>query len=189
MWINDVVTRTTILSTWGNGVRNQLVQIFASLAEADSHKAALPVGALATIGGVPYILAPGPTWKTFVPRLVQGTITYTGVIGNMNRNIGSITIPAGYTTAALAVSCLVYTGEVGGATFETVQAKILDGVTQAQILATNQTISNWATFAWDRVVGVNVAGQSFTLTMQTPSVNESLNIDGAFSGFSAVCFP
>lgn len=34
-WIGDVIPRTTIRSVWGNAVRNQLVQRFASAAERD----------------------------------------------------------------------------------------------------------------------------------------------------------
>ena len=45
-WIDDVVTRTTILSTWGNTIRDHAVAIFATVAERDANAAKMVEGAL-----------------------------------------------------------------------------------------------------------------------------------------------
>lgn len=45
-WIDDVVTRTTILSTWGNTIRDHVVQVFASVAERDANAAKMIEGDL-----------------------------------------------------------------------------------------------------------------------------------------------
>lgn len=81
-WIDDVVTRTTILSSWGNTVRDHVVHTFANTAERNA--AAPKVGMFAyqvdtrrlmRWDATGWVIVDEP-WQTFNIRLIGGRVTW-----------------------------------------------------------------------------------------------------------------
>jgi hypothetical protein len=109
-WISDVVPYSTILSTWGNNIRNRIVQTFDSVAEMNSHAASLPDGSLATVPGDHTLYAKRGTFKPQTPLLVTGTV-YSGVSGADTGGVGykasDLVVPAGYRVAYVSTSVRV----------------------------------------------------------------------------------
>lgn len=64
----DVVTHTTTLSTWGNGIRDRTVHLFDSVAERDAHTN-LGDGALGEVAGtrITFVLLTGVWWPMAMP--------------------------------------------------------------------------------------------------------------------------
>jgi hypothetical protein len=87
-WIPDVITRTTILSTWGNTVRNHVVHTFANTAERNA--AAPTVGMFAyqtdtgrtmRWDGTGWVIVEEP-WQSFSIRIIAGRVSWQiGAVG------------------------------------------------------------------------------------------------------------
>lgn len=109
MWIDDVVTLTTIASTWGNNIRNRIVQTFDTISEANTRLAALPDGARCYVAAtaLEYVKRSG-AWRLAVPIVVKGNVAGNPAIGNAAAfQSAALTVPAGYAVAALDYTCLV----------------------------------------------------------------------------------
>lgn len=74
MWIDDVVSHQTIRSTWGNSIRDRIVQTFDTLAERDTHLATLPNGAVVFVAetGLLYDKVQN-AWRPLQAAFAQGT--------------------------------------------------------------------------------------------------------------------
>ena len=113
-WIADVAPYTTILSQWGNNIRNRIVQTFDSQSEMNAHAASLPDGSLATLPGDYALYCKRGTFKPTTARGVYGT-PVAGVasadIQGQEVKVNSFVIPAGYRSAIFTASVRVnFTG-------------------------------------------------------------------------------
>lgn len=99
MWIDDVVTHTTIRSVWGNQVRDRLVQTFADMGEANTRLAALPTGSVCHLDSTGLLYHKfANSWRPMLPATVDGAVAGGGLYltGQQSGNILTYTIPAGY---------------------------------------------------------------------------------------------
>lgn len=106
VWIDDVVAHTTIRSVWGNQVRDRVVQTFGTLAEAQTHLAALPQGSVIHTddSGLLYHKFAG-AWKPVFPAVVEGTPVNTNgyyLTAGVTATIFNAAIPAGYRYVMLS---------------------------------------------------------------------------------------
>lgn len=109
-WIADVITRTTIQSTWGNAVRDRIVQTFANAAEANAHLS-LPDGALMTLPTVDrhvYRKQSG-AWFPATPGPCAGAIATLFPAGGLTTSwwYGRVDVPAGFLSALVTYSAFV----------------------------------------------------------------------------------
>lgn len=175
------MTRTTILSSWGNKIRDQVVHLFDSSSEANAHP--LADGSLGAIAGVPYQRR-GGAWKLLQPVVVAGTVN-SGTTGNIEFTWGTVTLPAGYTSA-LIVCCATFSGASGDRILNYLR-RASDGIAVFQM---NDAISpaGWAASAMTCVTALP-AGGVVNATFATDYQHSVSVYGGANSSLAAVMFP
>lgn len=116
-WLTDVATGQQILSSWGNSIRNRIVQTFTDVSEMNSKIGVVPNGSIANLdaGGPTYRLY-GGTWVPMQPLVVRAAGSGGAYLTNgQAAAIFSATIPPGYVMATHFVSLSInWIGAQGG---------------------------------------------------------------------------
>jgi hypothetical protein len=164
-WLDDVVTRTTIRSVWGNTVRDRGHHIFDTPSEANAHVANLPDGATCyvTSTGLEYVRRAG-VWRLRLPTLIKGVVTGWRLNYSAPMQTGVLTVPAGYATAAVDYLVLMANPSAPN---QRIEIKMFSSAGGTQRLATvvfvegnvGDTFTAMATFP------VNAAGDEIRVTL------------------------
>jgi hypothetical protein len=115
-WISDVVPYSTILSTWGNSIRDRIVQTFSDGNEMAAHAGSLPDGSLATLPNDYQLYTKRGTFKPQIPQRFKGSPA-SGTAGANTQGqqflANTVLIPAGFRSGIACASLRIsYTGSV-----------------------------------------------------------------------------
>jgi hypothetical protein len=163
VWLDDVVSHTTIHSVWGNGVRNQLVQIFDTTAERDSRTAVLPNGSECWVlaNSAHYVKLGGAWQRTNPLRLaVAGT---GGVMDDMFAVVATIHTPDGFSRAQLSYSVFMDGTEFTDTQTATVAMWTGAGATQVGNSRQDIASAGVTQFHMALDVPINPAGDTITV--------------------------
>src|SRR5580765_5544818 len=155
-WINDVVPYTTVLSTWGNNVRNRVIYDFASAADRDTHNAFLSDGAICYTTDTQTLWTKrAGAWYPLTPATVGGN-TYA-VTNSPMAKLADVTSPVGFRTGVLVYSGRSLTRVWGStnAPYAQVDFTLLAGA--SQIFRTQDSIgANVADYRLNHNINVRV---------------------------------
>jgi hypothetical protein len=97
-WLTDVATGQQILSTWGNNIRNRIVQTFTDMSEANAYLGTVPNGSVCNLdSGGPTYRKFGGAWTPIMPKLIPAAASGGAYLTpGQSAVIFSNTIPPGY---------------------------------------------------------------------------------------------
>lgn len=191
-WINDVVPYSTILSTWGNSVRNHVVFDFASQADRDTHNSTLTDGAVCWTADTKSLwVKRDGAWRPIVPALIDAAVVNANgyyLTPGVKATIFTYNLPAGYTRALFNLSVLAH-GVGGPMTSGEAQILLsggLVGASQGRFDVLQSTSSLSAT------ASIPIGGASGTVTYENQSgaPNDlAVNGNGYYTRCSILCLP
>lgn len=194
-WLTDVAPYSVIQSSWGNSVRDRIVQTFADWNEANAHIGQLPENSIAAIGAYYYRKLSG-AWRPLLPAHAYGQVFSANLISNPS-TIASLMTPVGYS-----VALLWYNGRSDQLTPDTaVRGSLSFSITMggSGIYGTQETIEGANVLdtrqihSLSLVVGVNTAGVQIQVHVSQympggVGQRRFVSTDGSAS-FMALCLP
>lgn len=168
-WIADVITHTTILSTWGNSIRDRVVQTFDSLAEANTHLS-VPDGALMRVPTVDRHLyqKQSGAWVPATPAPLFGALANLfpapGITPGTTAQLAAMTVPAGYQCVAVWYEVYLAAGDTVSPL--RAQLKLFSSNGGTQLTASTFAVPGaGSAFTVSTVAPVNPAGDRITSTV------------------------
>lgn len=195
-WLPDVAPYGTIQSLWGNSIRDRVVQTFADRAEADSHLASLPNGAVVHLDSDGTLLTKtAGVWRPVFPGIVRGTnAPQTSIAAGAGLDAITAVIPAGYRYAVVLCTLVV---DIGGGVNSpwAYDARILTsagGVGIATVGGGNTGPATSQSIQCNTYLGLNpAAGDTIRARLSNTGGPQPLifRTDGLLSQLNALCIP
>lgn len=198
-WIDDVVTLTTIASTWGNRVRDRIVQTFDSAGERDTRTAALPTGSVCNVAdsGLLYVKQ-GGAWRPVFPAVVHGFPGHLNLTPGAAGQLCAVATPAGFRSAVFLFQGLCSTASALDYYFET--RVYCDGLSQlagrvgGAIDAARAQPDGPSTFSLVGACPINIAGSVFAGNVTNLPIgglggNIDFAADAQINHLTVICLP